>query len=122
MTDRELPMNEWWKLGEPRLDAAHWPLERFDPATTRVLVVEDGARIVGHWAKFRWQHCEGFWIDPEHRRKAAALRHLLAGMRRMGTEDGARVLWTGAPDPYIAQLLTKLGATEVPMRPFVWTL
>lgn len=80
MTTRLLPADEWPKLAGTLLDPA-W--RAFDPVQARVLVVEEGSRIVGCAALFPAWHAEGAWIAPEYRGRLSVGRRLWVGMRRL---------------------------------------
>ena len=111
MTARILPGDEWPALSGTELETI-WPY--LDPATARVVVVEEDGAIIGCWAGFPLFHAEGVYIAPAHRGRASVARHLLLGMRSLAKDAGARSIITGAIDPLVAEMLLKLGAVALP--------
>lgn len=87
MTSRLLPPEEWPRLAGTLLERS-WP--QFDPAMTRVVVVEDGEAIVGCVAMFPVWHVEGAWISPAYRTHVAVLRRGLRALRHLLTGLGVR--------------------------------
>lgn len=118
MTRRFLPPEEWHRLDSTEQLRDVWPMLR--ATHDRVLVVEDDAgRIVGTWAFMAVIHGEGLWIDPSHRGGSAVARHLLRGLREVGTETGVAAVWTGSVDEQVDRLCRHFGASEVPMKSWV---
>ncbi|HXG71330.1 MAG TPA: GNAT family N-acetyltransferase [Gemmatimonadaceae bacterium] len=112
MTTRVLDRAEWAeKLAGTELDAV-WPHLQQEDA--QIVVVEDGARVVGCWAVIRYVHVEGVWIAPSHRGKGSVARRLFAGMKRVAQQFGARAVLTGALTEDVRQLLRHLNATKLP--------
>ena len=114
MTLRELAVEDWGLL-EP------YPLYRLlpfaNPEFARVFVVvnDDGA-IIGVQGVLSWLHAEGLFVAPEHRGKAAVARLLRhAVLECLGDAQG---VMTGADTPEMEGILRKMGAIELPMRPF----
>lgn len=117
MTRRILAPEEWPRLAETPL-ADVWPMLQAD--RSRVVVVEDAeGQIVGCWAFVLMLHAEGVYIAPAHRRQGSVARQLLAGLREAAVATGSHAVWTGADDPEVARLLTRIGARSVPYESFV---
>jgi len=90
MTTRVLPAEEWSRLDGTLLDPAYHAL---NPATTRVIVVEQDGQILACTALFLATHLEGTWVNPQVRRQAAVGRALLAALRdQLVTEHVGEVL------------------------------
>lgn len=114
MTTRELPAHEWSRLTETEIPAV---LPYMDPRDVRIMVVEDGDRIVGAWAVLRVVQLEGVWIAPEYRTRVSVARRLLIGTLDLARQVAPLAQWvyTGADTPAVARLLTKhLGALKLP--------
>lgn len=102
-TTRILPTEEFDRL--PTRELAD--LRRYVPSDAmQVVIVEDGARIVGAWAVVTMVHLEGVWIDPAYRHKSGVVRALL---QRTFHVASALAKWaiTGSTDPYVTRLITK---------------
>lgn len=111
MTSRILPVDEWPLLTGTELETI-WPY--LDPASARVVVVEDEGQIIGCWAGFPLFHAEGVYVAPAHRGKVGVARHLLSRMRELAADVGARSIITGSIDPTVTDMLEKLGAVALP--------
>lgn len=118
METRVIPPSEWPRLAGTELEAV-WPVL---PPDARVLVIEDAGVIVGCWAAFTKVHVEGVWIAPAHRGKASVARRLMAGMRRVVRAMGAESVATGATTDDVRNLLTRIGATQLPGDHYVLSL
>lgn len=106
MTSRVLPPSEWPRLSGTLLERV-WP--SLDPATSRVVVVEQGGVIVGTAALFQEWHFEGAWIAPERRADVSVGRHLLRAARHVVGEVGATEVWMMATDDAGKRLCQGLG-------------
>jgi hypothetical protein len=87
MKARVLPPEEWHRIQAiPPFDQG---LALPDPDHWRILVVEDEAgEIVGTCSLFDTVHWDAWWIDGEHRGKAAVFRLLMdAGLRELREAD-----------------------------------
>ena len=115
MIARLLWPEEYPRLVGTELEAVYPHL----PAGAQVLVVEDDGRIVGCWAFFQAWHAEGIWIAPEHRGRGSVARRLLSGMRHVLRRMQARTVVTGATDDRVADLIARIGGSELPGRQFV---
>jgi len=117
MTTRILPAEEWGKLdGELAQVRDH-----LDPASTAVVVVEDGDQVVGCWALLSVLHAEGVWIAPGRRGRAGVARRLMQATLEVAQQLGAKTIITGALTPEVERLLTRhLGAAPVPGKQFVF--
>jgi hypothetical protein len=111
VTARVLPPAEWPRLTGTELEAV-WPT--LNPETARVMVVEEGDRIVGCWAIFPVFHVECVWIAPSHRGRAGVARSLIRLMRLLARLAGARVVMTAAVTPQVERLITQLRGVPVP--------
>lgn len=103
MTTRLLPRNEWHRLKGTLLETVSLPRD------AEVLVVEADEQIVGCCVFLMQPHVEGAWMAPEHRRKAAVGRRLLAGMRRLVREHGSPNVWMMATNSESERLIQRLG-------------
>lgn len=111
MTTRVLPPSEYGRLDG--LDVAEFlPLAADEDR--RVVVVEDGERIVGVWGVFRCVHLEGVWIAPEYRARPRVVASLLHATLDVAKE-WAPWAFTGAASDPIRRLIEKLGGQRVPM-------
>lgn len=88
------------------------------PQGTNVIVAEEGEEIIGTWALVPLVHLEGFWISPEHQKKAGVGRALLRKMAQTAQEMGAKVVITGAESEEIEKLISKVGGVELPVKMF----
>lgn len=111
MTTRILPPDEW-----PRLEGTEaeqvWPL--LNPATTRIVVVEQDGAIVGCQVLMAVTHAECLWIHPDHRRRASVGRRLISAVHHAAAELGLAALATSALDDGVRRLLVRLGARVLP--------
>lgn len=98
----------------------HGPsLAALNPATDRILVVEDDERIVATVAAFLQVHVEGAWIAPEARGRVSVGRHLLRGLRELvGDRDVAMMATNSESERLIEGLrdVTKLEAEHYVAR------
>jgi hypothetical protein len=115
MTTRILPPEEWARLAGTEAEPL---VSVLDPVETRVLVVEDGAEVVGCWVLLRLVHAECVWIAPAHRTRGRVAAYLLSGMRAMARLWGARTVITASVSPDVDALIGKLGGQELPGRHF----
>lgn len=116
MTSRELPPGEWSKLNGTEAESI-WP--NFDPANTRVLVVEQDGEIIGTWTLLRVCHAECIWIHPDHRLKGGVGSRLLKGIRKLAKDWGARRIVTGSVTEQVTKLIAKVGGFPMPCPLFV---
>lgn len=116
MTSRILPPEEWPKLVGTEAETL-WP--HLDPANSRVLVVEDGDRIVGTWTVLRVVHVECVWVHPEYRGAFGVVKRLLRGMRDIARSWGARTVFTAATTGQVRALITSLQGQALPGEHFV---
>lgn len=115
---RELPLAEWYRLQGTELETA-WP---HLPLRARVLVVEDGDRIVACWALVPLVHAEGVWIDPAYRKKASVVGRLLQAMRATARTMGAKTVWTAAQSDEVRALVDHLGGFALPGTHYIVTI
>jgi len=111
MTTRLLPPEEWHKLQGYYLGSV---LEHFDPMSVAILVVEDGSRIVAHWAMLSMLHVEGLWVDPKAKSRASVL--LWRGMQRLVQAQKASSVITGCLSDEVRNMLQRKGAVELPSQ------
>lgn len=109
MTSRILPVEEYGKLAGTECEA----IAPILPDGSRIVVVEDGDRIVGCWALYSQVHCEGVWIAPSHRGRASVARRLVVGMRSLAQAMGARAVNTASVSGEVSNMLRKLGAVQL---------
>lgn len=113
----EIPRTEWVeRLKGTELEPA---IEHLPVNTRVVVVVDDEGRTVAAWATMRYQHVEGLWIAPEHRRRGKAFAHLADGMRELLQTVGADAVLTVAVDDVVAGMLETAGATKLPGTQYV---
>ena len=95
MTARVLPASEWHRIEETGLDVALWSALEAGP--TQIVIVEDNAQqIVACWGTFAVRHVEGFWVRPDHQKRAGTLRRLFVGMRALLATLGTQAVVTQA--------------------------
>jgi hypothetical protein len=116
MTTRMLPPEEWPRLAGTEAETV-WPL--LDPAVAQVVVVEDGARIVGTWIVVPVVHVECCWIAEDYRKTGSVARRLLRGMREAVSLWGASSVMTGAVSDEVRALIAKLHGRLVPGEQYV---
>lgn len=117
MTARVLPEAEWHRLPAACGVLAMRPFVR--DGLMRVIVAEDGGRIVGTWAVLMVPHLEGVWIDPAYRKRVSVVRRLVTMTFAVARAWGAWA-WTGAVDPTVRALLVDhLKAQAVPGESFI---
>ena len=116
MTTRILPPDEWPKLAGTEAETL-WP--HLDPANSRVLVVEDGGRIVGTWTAIRVMHLECVWIAPEYRGAFGVVKRLLRGVHEIAASWGARTAATSAMTDQVRALIASLGGQPLPGEHYV---
>lgn len=116
MTARVLPPEEWHRLEGTEAETV-W--RHFSPENTRVLVVEDGRRIVATWTMLRVVHAECIWIADSHRGSFAIARRLLRGLRDIALEWGVNRVVTGSVSPDVTALIKKVGGESLPCESFV---
>lgn len=80
MTTRFLPVEEWPRLAGTLLETV-WP--GLDPASTRIIVVEEDGQILGCVTLFQAWHLDGAWIHPDYRRRVGVMRRLLKGLTEL---------------------------------------
>jgi hypothetical protein len=115
---RILLSEEWPLLDGTEADAKDlW--RTLNPETSRILVVEDGGKIVGCWAFLRVVHAECLWVAPSHRGVFAVARRLLRGMREIAGMWGTDRVVTGSVSPSVTDLIEKVGGVPVPAESFV---
>jgi len=118
MRTRILPSDEWPKLAG--LDIAEL-LPHLPADSATVIVVEDDAgKIVETWSMLQVTHLEGFWVDPEHAKKAGVVRALIRTAMEFAGSLGLKWMSTGANTESIATYIRRLGGLKVPAE--VYTL
>ena len=119
MTSRILPPAEWPKLAGTEAETV-WP--QCKPETTRVLVVEDGDRIVGVWLGLHVVHAECVWIAEDFRHSPRVIHRLLRGMGTIARHWGATTVWPGACSDQVRKLIEKLKGHKIPGDSYVLPL
>lgn len=112
MTSRILPVAEWPRLVGTEAEGL-WPSLN---ETARVLVVEDGDRIVGVTVLMTVQHADCVWIHPDYRTRVSVWRRLRAAI-----EQHADAVYVAACVPVMKKFMRKVGVV-VPGEHFVWAL
>ena len=107
VTSRVLPAEEWGRLDGTELRDTWRALQ---PETTRVLVVEDGERIVGHWVLMHTINAHACRNEAGHEGAAA----LMALAARVGEEWGVSRMLTSSESAGLSRLLRRHGAVPVP--------
>lgn len=110
MTTRILPKDQYGKLVGTELEGAIDLL----PSDAEVLVVEDGAEVVGCWAAIPHLHVEGLWVHPDRRGKMGVTRRLWTAMMEWAALNGRQTVLTGCNSDVIARLLAHAGAVQLP--------
>lgn len=113
MVTRFLKPAEWPRLAGTEAEKL-WPT--LDPQTARVLVVEDGIRIVGVTVLMSVLHADCVWIHPDYRTRVSVWRRLRAAI-----EDSADAVYVAACLPVMQKFLAKV-AVRVPGESFIWVL
>lgn len=116
MTSRELPFAEWSKLDGTEAGSVWRDL---NPATTRVLAIEEDGELVATWLLMQVVHAECVWIKPSHRARLGVVRRLLSGMSRIAGELGARTVVTGSVTPEVTDFIRRIGGVPIPCASFV---
>lgn len=117
MTTRILPPEDWPLLEGTELETVY-PL--LDPSKAKVIVVEDGPKIIACWALLSVLHAECVWIHPDYRKRGVSpAARLLAGMKRVARESGAKAVATAALTDDVVALIEHIGGKELPGRHFV---
>ena len=115
MTTRLLPPAEWNKLTGTEVESL---VPGLNPLLTHVLVVEDGAEIIGTWVLVYLPHVECFWVAPEHRKKAGVAARLLREMQRLTRICGAPAPITGSVSPEVTAFIERLHGVKLPGEHF----
>jgi hypothetical protein len=119
MTLRILPRAEWPRLVGTELEHA-WPHFPASDDEVFVMVVEDGARIIGCWAAIQYWHVHGLWIAPAHRRTGTVawrgLRFMLAQLRARGVKAAL----TSALTDDVRRLAVHIGGIPLPGDSYVF--
>lgn len=110
MTSRILPVAEWPRLVGTEAEAV-WP---HLPHGSHVVVVEQGAAIVGCHVLIPYWHVECLWIAPEARGRGGVARRLWGAVQRVARDLGVHVVLTAAMDDRVRGLLAHVGATKLP--------
>ena len=92
------------------------------PDDTRIIAVEDDGVLVGCWSLVPVWQAEGLWMAPAAAQSATVGRRLLRAMRQQAADVGACVVLTGATTEPVRQLLTKVGAQELPVHLYAWPM
>ena len=116
---RVLPPSEWSKLVGTEAERLH-PL--LDPQKDRVVVVERDGEVLACTVLMSVLHAECVWIHPEHRGRAGVVRQLYAGIERVASEQGARVVDVVATVPVMKRFCRWIGAHLIEGEHFVWVL
>ncbi len=111
MTSRILSLAEYDRLIGTDIDElSHRP-------GARVIVVEDGASIVGHLLLVPLWHAEGFGVAESHRGRGVD-RMLVEAMHADARDMGVDTVFPAAESDGMVHYVTRLGAVEVPARWF----
>lgn len=106
MTSRILPPEEWSKLAGTLLDG---PARTLDPATTQIVVVEHGERIIGCAALWMMPHLDGVWIDPAYRQRISIGRRLRQAVHDLLTTNSIPEVWAMATTVRSRRLIERFG-------------
>lgn len=110
MTTRMLPPAEWHKLAET-VAGSIWP--QLPPAHAEVVVVEDGAAIVGCYVLLQVLHVECLYIAPAYRRKVAVGRALFKALRQQ-IASAAGAVWITVAQDAVQRLVWRHRAEPIP--------
>lgn len=117
MNVRELPQEEWGKLDGSDIGTA---IPYHNPEDIRVIVVEDGDRIVGQWAVLTVPQLEGVWIHPDYRKRGRVAALLLEKTFDVAREQAPYMAFTGSQSQEISSLLTRhLGALKLEQETYI---
>lgn len=111
MITRILPADEWHRLNGTEAEIL-WPT--LDEEHAKILVVEDGDRIIGCWTLMTIPHVECLWIDPKELARVSVARRLWLGMRRLVADMGITYVWTAAAEDPVRGLLEHAHARKLP--------
>lgn len=119
MTSRILPPSEWSRLIGTEVESI---VPGLNPEKCAVLVIEEGAQIIGTWVALKMEHVECFWISPEHRGKAGVAARLLRDMRGLLASWGAPCPLTASVTPEMSAMIERLGGIKLPGEHFALPL
>lgn len=108
---RTLPSAEWGQLRD-EFQAHHVPLP--NPATSQIVVAEDGDRVVAFLVVQQVTHLEPLWIDAAYRGRVYWPALVQAAQAHCDTD---RPCFAFAPDAHVAAMASCVGFTRVP-----WTV
>lgn len=116
MIARVLPSEEWSRLNGTEAELL-WP--HMNPEQTRVLVVEDGDRIVATWTLMRIVHAECLWVAPSHRGILGVAKRLLRIMSDEAKAWKVSAVMTGSLSPHVTDLIERFGGVPAPFESFI---
>lgn len=112
-TVRVLPPEDWSRLRDhPPFDQGGLP----DPTHWRIVVAEEGDRIVAFTCLFTAVHYEPIWIHPEFRHRPQLFQALWRESKAILDEEGVQLLFAQVPDtlPLQKKLVEKFGFQQAP--------
>lgn len=116
---RVLPPHEWPKVEQSGIAAL---AKYVRPEDIRVVAVEDDSgKVVACMGVLRAVHLEGAWIDPEYR-NAGVTRALLRASNAVAAEWAGDMVFAGAADEHMRDVLDRLGASSLPVEWYVLRL
>jgi hypothetical protein len=90
-----------------------------DPTFHRVVVAEEGEKIVAAWWMLQVVHLEPVWIDPAHRSSILPVK-MLAEMSRILDSCTVKQAFCFADRPEIAGYLQRLGMQKLPYETYLF--
>lgn len=114
MTVRVLDADRSCLAGLPVLDAGR----SLPPERVRTVVVESEGQVVATLSVLQVSYIESAWLHPDHR-NAGTVRALVRAAWELASADGAAWGFSAAADDKVAEVLSRLGGTELPVRLFM---
>jgi len=115
VTSRILPYDEYVRLTGTAIECAIAAL----PRDARVLVVEDGDRLVAHAVLMNIVHVHGVWIDPTRVEKLGVATRLWRLFVRAAREMGATTsVMTDCDSEPLRALLARVGGQAYAYQPY----
>ena len=117
-TVRVLPPEEWTRLRD------HEPFASGglpDPEYWRIIVAEQGDRIVAFTCLYTAVHYEPIWIHPEFRHRPQLFQDLWQASKAVLDQAGVQLLFAQVPDtlPQQKRLVEKFGFQPAPGQLYV---
>ena len=107
---RVLPSVEWAEklVGTPLEGRA------LNPAHTRVIVVEEAGRVIGHCVVLTLVHAESFWQAEDRRHHAGVSRALLGQLVQVLVAEQVPEVLSQCESPEMAEMFARIGGSAIP--------